>query len=129
MPSFKIVELDITSICTIPEDERGQVLKILDVFVYDDGEQTHCCEATPSFYLFPVLTRIETPDDLDEDTRDSLQDKYCYEATDPCYMHCSDVEALKPEPAEKYINLKEIEENEDGGLTLENVTAALSSVY
>ncbi len=94
---FWAVPIDVTQYYNIADSDRPHIKKIVDVFIYDRNERTYCCEITPSYYLIYLYTTIEFADpDISEDVRDSIQQAYCcYESTDDCYMHCSNVERIK----------------------------------
>lgn len=59
------------------------------LYVYDLGEQTHLCEATPSFYLVPfdyAGKNLLSDEDDSEYAADLMGD--------PIYVHCRTIEAL-----------------------------------
>jgi hypothetical protein len=73
------------------------IRRILEGYVFDRNQQTHCCELTPSYYLLYLFTSVELTDAglaLDDDARGTLYDRYEAESSDDCYVHCSDVERL-----------------------------------
>lgn len=94
MNGFKAVALDVTADYNIDPNDRPYITKILDVFVFDSGEHTYCCEGTPSYWLEPLYTTIHFAENTPDDIRDRLDDKYCHEATDGCYVHVSQVAAM-----------------------------------
>lgn len=92
----RCVAIDVTHNYIIDDADAADIVKIEDVFLYDANRATHCCEWTPSFYLEYLYTNIEFSPRFYEDVeteeigrrRDELYQKYAYEPTDNCYVHC-----------------------------------------
>ena len=88
------VALDETRYYNLAEADKRLIKAIKSVYIYDRDERTFCCEITPSYWLEYLYTFVECTDDADDDTRDRLDETYCHEPTDGCYMHCSAVERM-----------------------------------
>jgi hypothetical protein len=95
----RVVGIDVTDNYFLDPGDEADIIKIVDVFLYDEARATYCCELTPSFYLEYQYTNIEFAERFYGDVeteeiarrKDELYQKYAYVPTDNCYMHCSDV--------------------------------------
>ena len=76
-----------------PGDER-LVVRILQVYVFDRASCTHCCELTPSYWLEPAYCTVATTDEATDEERDAVDQRYCYEPSEGCYIWCRDVERM-----------------------------------
>lgn len=80
-------------------DLAQHVLRIETVFVYDATAAVYCCELTPSFELWPVETRAILADDVDEETRDTIDDIMMTNAShDVEYHHVRTIDKLASVP-------------------------------
>lgn len=94
-PEFWAVGLDVTKHYEIEEEDKPYISQIVDVFVYNRNECTHCCELTPSYWLMYVDTFVRFGPTPSDEVKERIDSRYCHEATEDCYVHCSDVDKLK----------------------------------
>jgi hypothetical protein len=91
------VGFDVTQYFDLPAEDAEDIVKIVDGYVYDQAQHTHCCELTPSYWLRYVYRTIHFRDDLydyspeAEDRRNELYEKYG-EPGDDMYVHVRDIE-------------------------------------
>lgn len=94
-PEFWAVGLDVTKHYELEEEDKPYVSNIVDVFIYNKNEVTHCCELTPSYDLVYVDTFIRFGQFTSDEVRERIDSRYCHEATEDCYVHVHDVDKLK----------------------------------
>ncbi len=108
---------DVTRYYTLPAEDAADIEKILHVYIYDSGQQTNCCEITPSYYCEYLYTSIHFRDGVSDERRNDLQERYAHEhdGNDECvYIHCRDLDAntrTVPLPAWEY--REDAADNED----------------
>lgn len=91
------VTVDVTAGYSLKSEDAPLIKEIRDVFFFFPEERTYCCEMTPSYnlmYLYTYVVCME--EDISEKVRERLDERYCHEPTEDCYMHCSRVEKLSP---------------------------------
>ena len=116
-PDWQAVKLDVTKLYNIEEKDKPFIKSINDVFMYDKNTHTFCCEATPSYFLIHLYTFVEfNEEDLLGPAnkvveRDGIEQRYCYEHTDDCYMHAHEVDNLPGRDKTNYSKTFEDEED------------------
>ena len=111
MSQFKIVKINETPMWA--ESMQKRAGKLTGVYIYDDGEQTHCCELTPSFWLEFIQTEPENyPEDDQERERllDDINDAEIRGGDSSHYRHCSAVEKLSPTVLGEFEDMEEARE-------------------
>jgi hypothetical protein len=93
-PEFWAVGLDVTRHYQIEDEDKPFVDKIIDVFIYNKNECTHCCELTPSYYLEYLETFVLFEGDVPDEVRERIDERYCHEPTEDCYAHTYFVDGL-----------------------------------
>lgn len=76
----------------IPLDERIEYIET--VYMFDEGEQTRLCEATPSFYLHPLYVNVVCREGVSDAMRENLEMDGWADVGDPTYLHCRYIEPL-----------------------------------
>lgn len=89
-----------------PED-RQFISEIRTVYAFTPDSVTHCCEITPSYDLRYLYTFIVYQGEPDDNVRDVLDGRYCYEPTDDMYMWCSAVDRMTPKTCGEFEDLDE----------------------
>jgi len=74
--------------------EKNSIVRMVGVYVFDETARTHCCEATPSYWLEFIETQPEGGPE-DEDARaamyeDILQNEDVSD-NNSHYAHCADI--------------------------------------
>ncbi len=94
----RVIALNRTHNYLIDQTHLPSIARIEEVYLYDKNQHTHCCEFTPSYYLIHLYTRvIFTPegDKLNDHEQDDIFQAYEHEATENCYVHCHQIDALE----------------------------------
>lgn len=105
---FKVVRIDETDMWS--EEIQKRASKLTGVYIYNNDEQTYCCELTPSFWLEFIHTEPKNYPE-DEQDREQLLDEL--ETTDSDishYRHVRDVERLNPKIFGDFENMDEARE-------------------
>ena len=117
-PDFQAVKLNVTRFYRIEKEDTSYIDAIWDVFMYDKNTHTYCCEMTPSYFLIHLYTTVVFKDELckesdavSESIRDRIDQRYCFEPTDDCYMHVSDIDELPLRDKTNYAEPFEDEED------------------
>jgi len=100
------VALDRTGDYNIESEDRHYIARILEGYVFDRNQQTHCCELAPSYWLLSLFASVELTDAglaLDDDARGKLYDRYEGENADDCYIHCSEIERIIEKAQPSYV--------------------------
>jgi len=100
------VALNRTSDYNIEPEDRRYIARILEGYVFDRNQPTHCCELTPSYWLIYLFTSVELTDAglaLDDDARGDLYDRYEMESSDDCYIHCRVVNRIIEKMGPAYV--------------------------
>ncbi len=92
---YRVVKIDESQYITDEDLLRRAGGKIYSVYIYNDGEATHLCEFTPSYWLHEVDVVPEQWPDYNDDDRlyDDLLD--CRNDEYGIYVHCHQVDKLK----------------------------------
>lgn len=89
------IGLDVTRHYNIADEDRPHIRRIIDTFMYDRSEVTHCCELTPSYWLVYLHTEIEWQGEPSEEIRERIDERYAHEETDDMYVHCAEIAGAK----------------------------------
>jgi hypothetical protein len=95
MPTIhaKAYPLDVTPDADqFTEDERRDIVRILDIFLFDANQHVHLCELAPSCFMQFLYNVIEFRDDLDDDDRKHELGEKWGTLHDDTYMSVSDLE-------------------------------------
>ena len=79
------------------EDIVAACKKIKAVYMYDENQHTHLCEAAPSHYLIHLYNFADTDEEISDEMYDNIYDGNGDE--DNIYVHVSDIENMKTEKA------------------------------
>jgi len=94
-PEFWAVGLDVTDHFQIEDEDKPFISRIIDVFIYDKTEHTHCCELIPSYWLVYLNTFVLFEGEAPDEVHERVVERYCHVPTEDCYIHISDVDKLK----------------------------------
>lgn len=91
-----IIAIDETEYYNIAPEHRQHISQIRGVYLFDTNQVTHCCELTPSYYLIHLYNEVifTDGDDLDDGTRDEIEQNYAHEGSDDIYVHCHTVDGM-----------------------------------
>lgn len=99
-PDFHIVALsEDLSTWGIPADILTHITGVQGVYTYDSNEVTHCCEVTPSYWLYFLEYRA-VGDDLyaseDEDLKDKVHNFFqdVRDESGGMYVHCHNLDSI-----------------------------------
>jgi hypothetical protein len=99
-------------LCLVRLDETGYydsgflkkigVKRVWGVYLYDRGEQTHCCEVTPSYWLVQVDIAVEFSFSRTDPAYEKKSEKAEMEIrqvqeNDGMYFHCHQIDILPDE--------------------------------
>ena len=88
------VALDETEHYNIDPADAPYIQRIDGVYLFDRNEKTHCCELTASYYLIYLYASVVFTDDISDDLRNKLDEKYAHEPSDDIYVHCHTVDRI-----------------------------------
>ena len=88
------ISLNETQYYNIKDEDKPYIKEIRSTYVYNPESCTHLCELTPSYDLRYLHTYIIWDNEPNDDMRDELDGRYCYEYGEDTYMHCYAVERL-----------------------------------
>ena len=91
MVKVNAISVDYTAFYNLAVDDASHIKAIKTVYIYEPDSHTHLCELTPSYFLSNLYTYIEFADNVSDDKREYLDQRYCYEDSEDTYMHCSRV--------------------------------------
>ena len=89
----RLVVIDVTNDYSLGNDAK-LVEKIEDIFLYDESCHTYCCELIPSYYCIYLYTSIEFSAEANDHQIDELEQRYAYEPTEDCYIHCNGIKPI-----------------------------------
>jgi hypothetical protein len=63
----------------IKEEDKPHIQEIRSVYAYDPESATYCCEITPSYDMRYLYTYIVGADEMSDEKREDLTERYCFE--------------------------------------------------
>jgi len=95
---YRVLKIDESEHITDPEFLERCGGKVYSVYLYNDQEVTHCCELTPSYWLYEVDVIAESyPEDPEESDKLYEDLRYCRNDQGGIYIHCHSVDSMKSE--------------------------------
>lgn len=76
-------------------DDAKWIERIENVYLYDSGQITHCCELAGSHYLEHIYTAIDFVDSTPDEVREELHDRYGCEVLDGMYVHAGGIKPAR----------------------------------
>ena len=91
---YKVFSVDDTEHWQLPD--LPDTSKIMSVYLYNESEQTHCCEITPSYECHKIYSILDD-ESIETDQYGMLVDMIDYNDNvgDISYYHCSNIDNLK----------------------------------
>lgn len=89
---FKIVKIDETRFWA---DDIAKHGPICGVYLYDEAEITHCCELTPSYYLYFLYSILDHDREVPEEIVEEIDETDMMMENQDIYVHCHQID---PDP-------------------------------
>lgn len=89
--NVRAISLDETRYFNLREEDKRWIVSIHSVYAYDPESGVHLCELAPSHELRYLYTFIRYADDVSEDKRAELDERYCYEGSEDIYVHVAEI--------------------------------------
>lgn len=102
-----------TGYYNIRDRDKPYIKEIRGVYAYNPESSTHLCELTPSYDLRYLHTYIVFTDDVPDERRERLTERYCYESSEDIYMHVSAVRQFVKDNPSHHKECGEFETIED----------------
>lgn len=81
-----------TEYFVIDPEDAPLIEQIRGVYMFDYSRRTFCCEVTPSYRLIFLYHQVYLREDLSENRRGDLYEKYESAPGDDIYVHCCNID-------------------------------------